>query len=617
MEKSLVDNERLYQGIVDTQATLICRLLPDGTISFINNAGSTYFGRKPEELTGGNLMSLMPEDERDKLLRHIGSLNTDNLITMHDCHLSADNGQSRWLRLIIQAIFDRQGDLAGLQVEGQDITERKQAEEELRNNEEKYRSLIENIPDMVWTTDEKWNIVFVSPNAESLLGYTQEEMYQTSSWEAWFDRVHPDDIKRAKAAFGALVEQGKHYDIEYRFKKKDGQWIWLQDRSLGTYEREGRRYADGLFTDITKRKQVEEDLRENEGKYRSLILNIPDVVWTTDEEWRTVFVSPMSEPVLGYTQEEIYKRVHWEAWFDRVHPNDVEKAKAALKALVEQGKHYDIEYRFKKKDGQWIWLQDRSLGTYEREGRRYADGLFTDITKRKQTERQIDKFQKRLRLLTSQISLTAEQERRRLAIFLHDQISQTLAVIRLKLAAIQQPPSDGYSKQVANILELVDQAIQRTRSLTFDLSPPILYELGLEAALEWLAEQFQEQHDIIVKVEDDGKPKPLTDACRGLLFMAVRELLVNVVKHAKAKSVDISIRREGGKVRVIVHDDGIGFNSSQMEEQTNGFGLFSIRERLRHIDGNFNLKSRCGRGTYVSMVAPLESGKENPKEKTA
>ncbi len=318
----------------------------------------------------------------------------------------------------------------------------------------------------------------------------------------------------------------------------------------------------------------------------------------------------MSEPVLGYTQEEIYKRVHWEAWFDRVHPNDVDKAKAAFKALVEEGKHYDIEYRFKKKDGQWIWLQDRSLGTYEREGKRYADGLFTDITKRKQAERQIHKFQKRLRSLTSQISLTGEQERRRLAVFLHDQVGQTLAVIRLKLAAIQKPPTDGYSKQVANIMELVDQAIQGTRSLTFDLSPPILYELGLEAALEWLAEQFQKQHDITFKFEDDGQPKPLSDASRGLLFMAVRELLVNVVKHAQAKNVDISISQESGKLRVIVQDDGVGFNDSQIEEQTDGFGLFSIRERLRHIDGNFILKSHRGHGTCVSLVAPLECGKE-------
>lgn len=356
-------------------------------------------------------------------------------------------------------------------------------------------------------------------------------------------------------------------------------------------------------------KQAEERLMENEERYRSLISNIPDVVWTTDEKFGVVFVSPNAESLLGYTQEEIYQSGSWMAWFSRVHPDDVGRAKAAFRALVEQGKHYDIEYRFKRKDGRWIWLLDRSLGTYEKGGRRYADGLFSDITERKQAEEKIHKFQQRLRSLASQISLTEEQERRRLAICLHDQISQSLAVIRLKLATLQQSSSNGYAEQVAKIQELVDQCIQRTRSLTFDLSSPILYELGLEAALEWLAEQFQKQHDIIFKFEDDGKPKPLEDACRGLLFMAVRELLVNVIKHAKAQNVSISIRRVGKKVRIIVQDDGVGFNSSQIEKQTNGFGLFSIRERLRYVGGNINLKSRCGHGTRVSLTAPLCNGK--------
>ena len=471
-----MDTERLYRNIIDTQTTLVCRFLPDGTLTFINNAYSTYFSKKHKELIGHSFMSFIAKDEQDEMQRIISSLSKEKPIAIHDCCLLADNGQTRWLQLVIQAIFDEEGNLTELQVEGQDITERKQVEENLRKNEEKHRSLISNIPDLVWTTDEKFRVVFVGSNAESVLGYTQEEIYQRANWMAWFERVHPHDVNKAKATFRALVEQGKDYDIEYRFKRKDGRWVWLLDRSLGTYERGGGRYADGLFSDITERKQAEE---------------------------------------------------------------------------------------------------------------------------------KIHKFQQRLRSLTSQISLTEEQERRRLAICLHDQISQTLAVIRLKLAALQQPPFDGYTKQVASILELVDQAIQRTRSLTFDLSPPILYELGLEAALEWLAEQFQKQHDIIFKVEDDGKPKPLADTCRGLLFMAVRELFINVIKHANAQNVSISIQRVGKKVRVIVQDDGVGFNSSQIERQTNGFGLFSIRERLRYIGGNFNLKSRCGHGTRVSLVAPL------------
>jgi PAS domain S-box-containing protein len=479
--------ERFLRNIIDTQTTLVCRFLPDGTLSFINNAFATCFRQKHKQLIGRSFTSFLAKDEQDNMSRLISSLDTEKPIAIHSCRLLADNGDIRWLQLVVQAIFDKEDNLTELQVEGQDITERKQVEEGLRESEGRYRSLVSNIPDAVWTTDEKFRIVFVSPNIELVLGYTQEELYQSGDWMAWFDRVHPDDVDRAKAAFRALVEQGKQYDIEYRFKRKDERWIWLLDRSLGTYERGGGRYADGLFSDITERKKAEET---------------------------------------------------------------------------------------------------------------------------------IHKFQQRLRSLASQISLTEEQERRRLAICLHDQVGQTLAVIRLRLAALAQPFSDGYTKQVADIQGLLDQAIQKTRSLTFDLSPPILYELGLEAALEWLSEQFQKQCDVIFKFEDDGKPKPLTDACRGLLFIAVRELLVNVIKHAKAQNVSISMRRVGQKVRVIVQDNGIGFNSSQIEKQANGFGLFSIRERLRHVGGHFNIESRCGRGTRISLVAPLCSDRVNDRVKT-
>lgn len=481
-----MDTERFYRNITETQTQLISRFLPDGTIGFVNDAYCTYFGKKRNELIGHSFMPFILKEDQGKMQQSISSLGKENPIAIHDYRFLADNGQIRWLQWANHATFDQEGTLTELLAVGQDITERKQAEEELRRSEEKYRSLISNIPDLVWTSDEKYRIVFVGQNAEAVLGYTQEEIYQSANWMTWFKRVHPDDVNRAKAAFRALVKQGKHYDIEYRFKRKDGRWMWLLDRSVGTYEKGGGRYADGLFSDITERKQAEE---------------------------------------------------------------------------------------------------------------------------------KIHKFQQRLQSLASQISLTEEQERRRLAICLHDQIGQTLAVIRLKLVTLQHPSSDDYAKQVAGILELLDEAIKRTRSLIFDLSPPILYELGLEAALEWLAEQFQKQHDIIFKVEDDGKPKLLADTCRSLLFMAVRESLVNVVKHAKAKNVSISIQRVGKTVRVIVQDNGVGFNSSQIEKQTNGFGLFSIRERLRYIGGHFHIESRCGHGTRISLVVPLQSDGGNCKEK--
>jgi signal transduction histidine kinase len=154
----------------------------------------------------------------------------------------------------------------------------------------------------------------------------------------------------------------------------------------------------------------------------------------------------------------------------------------------------------------------------------------------------------------------------------------------------------------------VEQAIQYTRSLTFELSPPILYDLGLEAALEWLTEQIREQHGIQCGFENEDCPKPVSDELRIVLFSAVRELLMNIAKHANAQTAKVTIRRINENVAIHVADNGIGFSPSKMNiylHEHKGFGLFSIRERLRHLSGQMEIRSARGRGTRIILTAPL------------
>jgi signal transduction histidine kinase len=163
-------------------------------------------------------------------------------------------------------------------------------------------------------------------------------------------------------------------------------------------------------------------------------------------------------------------------------------------------------------------------------------------------------------------------------------------------------------KEIDEIRNHIGQAIQFGRSLTFELSPPILYDLGLEAALEWLTEQVQEQNAIRREFENDGLPKPISDEIRVLLFTAVRELLVNVVKHAGATRAKVTVRRVDENISIHVADDGTGFNASKRSyhiAEARGFGLFSIRERLHSLGGHMDVRSQVGRGARIILVAPL------------
>jgi len=207
------------------------------------------------------------------------------------------------------------------------------------------------------------------------------------------------------------------------------------------------------------------------------------------------------------------------------------------------------------------------------------------------------------------LSLVQERERRRIATDLHDHIGQNLAFSKMKLGALREAVrGTGLLDPLEEVYALVVQTIEDTRSLVFELSPPVLYELGFEAGVEWLAERIQAEYGIPVECEHDRVTKPLEEEMRIVLFQIVRELLLNVAKHAQAGKVKVTISREPGQIRVTVEDNGIGFNSTQIgmkKGEKTGFGLFSIRERMNYLGGELWIDSAAKLGTRVILRVPI------------
>jgi len=234
-----------------------------------------------------------------------------------------------------------------------------------------------------------------------------------------------------------------------------------------------------------------------------------------------------------------------------------------------------------------------------------------DLARRREDESL--RYQSRLRSLSSRLSLTEEHERRRIATELHDRIGHALANASMQLRRLRHPnaPENEQKRLLDTVDALIEQTIQDTQTLTFELSPPVLYDLGLEAAIDWLAEQTQSQHDISVRFIDDSTPAPMDESVRILLFQAVRELLFNVVKHARATQVTISVARKEGYVRIAIEDNGIGFDAAastpRRDNKGGGFGLFSIKERLANQGGRLEIHSEPGRGTRVTLLCLMKN----------
>lgn len=237
-------------------------------------------------------------------------------------------------------------------------------------------------------------------------------------------------------------------------------------------------------------------------------------------------------------------------------------------------------------------------------------GILEDITERKQNERKILAYQEQLRSLTSELLLTEERERRRIALELHDDLGQSLALAMMRVGALRQSDhSPAQDDLLAEMHGLLTQSIQATRSLMNQLSPPLLYDVSLGAAIEWLAQHMCEQHGLTFRLEYPQQSFQIMEEVRILLFQAVRELFMNIIKHARARECLITITQEDASLRILIEDDGVGFHVEQLgavPDGTHGFGLFSIRERLHHFGGAFAITSSPGQGTRAQLLAPLQ-----------
>lgn len=258
----------------------------------------------------------------------------------------------------------------------------------------------------------------------------------------------------------------------------------------------------------------------------------------------------------------------------------------------------------------FLEVRDKLEGTFDEEDALVAIGLASSAATALENARaraELLEHRQRLRRLAEELTRMEEQERRRLAEQLHDRIGQELAVMKMRVAQLaSMHPSPECAAPLGELRELLDSTIADTRALTFEISPPMLYTLGLAPALEWLAEQMEQQHGIAISVHNDTEGRRVSDDSRALLYISVRELLMNVAKHAEASSVEVRLAVAGEWLWVTVTDDGVGFAPPDLDSAGDGFGLFSVRERLTGIGGAMTIKSEPGRGTEVLLEAPLE-----------
>lgn len=253
-EKALKESEKRYREVVEELPALVCNFLPGGKITFVNSAYCEYFNKTHNQLLGNSFLSLIPKSDQKTVMDNISNLTAESPTKSHDHPVIAPDGEIRWQRWTNRALFGRHGKVISYQSIGEDITQYKRIEEELLESEKKYRTLIEGVPDIIYSFSTIKGGIYYSPNVQSVLGYT--ESYLLESPYLWRDSIHPEDSHLVTAAINDF-HFGKPFEIEYRIKDSKGNWIWFLDRSIGRKLGSGEVVIEGIATDITERKRAD------------------------------------------------------------------------------------------------------------------------------------------------------------------------------------------------------------------------------------------------------------------------------------------------------------------------------------------------------------------------
>ncbi len=531
-----------------------------------------------------------------------------------------------------------------------DITERKHAEEKLKTAYQTTRNILAKAPFGIYVVNENGIVEYVNPAMIKMAG---NEYIQFKSLNT-FDLPTYREIGLSEKIKGGL--KGKYFKMEaVEYTSHFGQKTTIRNFIGIPLKEEGKHKLLMIVEDVTEAKKAEEallkaqDVLEMRVEARTAELKEANIKLTEEiserkqaeevllmEKQRLDNVSNYANCGLFLLDDQTritYANKFAEGWFgslDKIagkpcwkifNLKDPENECAGMKVL-RTGEMVRSDTYTELLHGEKKYFYVVASPVKDSSGRIHQiSEIVIDITERKIVEKKLQEYQKKLRSLTSELSLAEELERRRIATDLHDYIGQSLAISKIKLGELQQEASSTENTKTLNEVHgFVDQAIKYTRSLMSDLSPPILYELGFEAAVEWLTENIYKQHGISCTFKSDKHSKPLDDAVRVVLFQAVRELLVNIAKHGKVSNAYVFVKKKNNNIQIDVRDDGVGFDTSKIGfygDDTGGFGLFNIGERLDYLGGQLNIKSKPGKGTQVTLTAPLKGeGKITKKQIT-
>ena len=482
----------------------------------------------------------------------------------------------------------------------EDVTERKQAEEALKESEQELRTSMENAPDGIYMNDLEGNFLYGNLRCEELTGYKREELIGKNFVE--LNILTENSLARAAELLKANRKSKSTGPDELDLIRKDGRLVPVEISS-SVVRHGGQNIVLAFARDITERKQAEEALRSEQmmltrtegvahiGSWEWDIAT--DTVTWSDELFRIFQRDPQEGAPSFAGHPALY------------HPEDMARLRQAVEVCVADGTPYELELRGIRKDGETRACVARGFAEMAPGGRPVRlFGSLQDITERKQEEENLEKSHRELRNLSVHLISLREEERMLLAREIHDELGQALTALKMALSWLSKKSPEGPNgEKIATMLNLVNTTMKMVKRLSTELRPGLLDDLGLVAAMEWQAGEFQERTGIKTELGFEPDDIRVGDEQATTLFRIFQEMLTNVARHAAATSIEAYLHEKDGELELVVRDNGKGIEP-KMIASSKSLGLIGMRERCHHLGGIIDIRGKRGKGTTVIVKLP-------------
>ena len=555
-------------------------LSENGKIIDANRSVTEMFGYGLEELIGKNAIELTSPEYREMVRQRISNEDTRHYESM---------GLKRDGTTFPIEIRPRLLPYSGRRIRVTsviDLTERKQAEEALVVSEERYRTLVEQLPAVTYMQEiENSTLAYVSPQIEGVLGYSPEEYLANPDLRSL--TIHPEDRGWVLQEDIRTDETGEPYSVEYRRISRDGRVVWVREEAVLVRDSEGRPlFWQGILMDVTERKHQEEALRQSEALYRTVVEQAEENIFLVDAKSRRVLdANDALLSSLGYTDDELKEMTLYD-----IVAHYQESVDLNIGRIMVEGHRSLGERQYRRKDGSLADVEV-NVSAVPYNGEKVMCVVAHDVTERKRAERMLEEIR--------------EAERNRLARELHDSTLQDIVYALQEVQVMQVVSGDDLNPALEDTAEALKRSVEGLRGAIFELRLKETLEGSLVSSLENLVDlnrrMARGRYELELYVGDDF-PARLPNKAGQELTRLVQEALTNVRRHAEANHVRVELGLDGGLAYVEVSDDGCGFDP---ERATTGIGRQSMRHRALELGGEFSVESAPGEGTRVRFSIPV------------